>query len=163
MAILDDFLRLAGTWAAGVWTPLAIFATDASVVSTNSIDTTGGAAAAQAVDLGKGEPLFLEVDIIAAITGGTSAEFQWISASDAALTSNVTVLSSSGAIAVASLTAGKKIYVPLGPVEPKTLRRYVGARVVNVGANAAGTALINVVHGKMAAAQFSPTSGFTVN
>lgn len=163
MAILDDALRLSGSWAGGTWTAQNVFASGASVVSTNVVDTTGGTGAAQSVDLGKGEPLYLEIDVITAFSGGTSAEFQFCSADNTALSTNLTVICSSGAIPIASLTAGKKIYVPIPPVEPRTLRRYVGMNVVNVGANAAGAVLANIVHGKPAGAQFSPTSGFTVN
>jgi len=163
MAVIDNFLLLSGSFSGATVTPQNVFASGASVVSTNAIDTQGGSPTGQNRDMGEGEQLYLNVTVDDAFTGGTSAEFQIVSADDGALTTNVTVLASSGAIAVAQLTAGAKISVPLGKVDPRTLRRYLGARVVNVGANTTGSivASLSPFTGDRSK-QVSYESGFTV-
>lgn len=164
MAVIDNFLLLSGSYSGATVTGQNVFASGASVVSTNSIDTRGGTVTGQNVDLGAGAPLYLNVTVTTAFAGGTSAAFEIISADDAALTTNVTPLASSGAIAIASLGAGKKVSVPMGNVDPRTIRRYIGYRCTNVGANSAGAVVANLSPflGDRSSQQ-SYQNGFTVN
>lgn len=161
MAIRDVLALFSGAYSSGALTGQTVTGTDTSVVSTNSYDTRGGSS--QTVDLGKGEPLEVPVNVVTAASGGTSVEFQFISADDTALTTNVTVLSSSGAIPVANLTAGKQVVIAVAPVDPRTLRRYVGVRYVLVGAVAAGAYSAGFGHQEPDIPQPSWTSGFSVS
>jgi len=138
MAVIDAFTTLFGSYSATAPTGQNVFSNASSVVSAESYDTHGGSPTAQAIDLGEGQPLYLNATVTTPFAGGTSGELQIISADDAALTTNVTVLASSGALAIALLAAGAKLSVPLGKVDPRVLRRYVGGRVVSVGNNSAG-------------------------
>ena len=109
-----------------------------SVVSTNAFDngaaqTAPGGFGTIEKDLLKGDLAGMSVliSIIAAASGGTSIEFQLIQATDSALTTSIDVLASTGAIAVANLTAGKRIHLPI-PAAGVT-KRYVGLRYTSVG------------------------------
>jgi hypothetical protein len=82
-------------------------------------------------------------------------------ADDAALTSNVTVVGSSGALLTAALTASKNIAVRINPLIGSTGKRYFGARYTVVGTNSAGTVTADVVHG-IQDGQKAYTSGFAV-
>jgi len=163
MAVIDTFLQLSGSYSGSTVTPQNVFASGAAVVSTNVVDVTGGSATGQIADIFKGEELELLINVITAFAGGTSAEFQLVSADNAALSTNLTVLASSGAIPIASLGAGKQIRVCGAPQDPRTLRRYVGLNVVNVGANSAGAVLaaLTPFDGDLPIPSYS--SGFTVN
>jgi hypothetical protein len=88
-------------------------------------------------DLGEGNPLHWVVQLGAAVTGGTSVEFQLVTADNAALSSNPVVLVSSGAVAVADLTLNRRV---LAVQLPKAnYKRYLGLRVVRVGTSTTGT------------------------
>lgn len=114
--------------------------TDTSVLGDKSVDL------ATATDIGEGEQLYLRTVVATAASGGTSVEFQFVGADDAALTSNLLVLGSSGAIAVASLTAGAKFETPLPPRISSLGKRYVGIRYVTVGAVAAGAYVSDITN-----------------
>lgn len=132
---VDNNTLVSGSITGNTVTPQAIFASGASVLSTNTVDL------GSARDIGAGlEYPVLMTQIVAAVTGGTSVEIQAVIADDAALTTNVTVIGSSGAIPVAQLTAGKRLAITLNPQIGSKGQRYLGVRYVNVGANAAGTA-----------------------
>lgn len=133
---LDNNTLVSGSISGNTVTPQSIYASSASVLSTNTIDL----GVARDIGAGNDYPILTTI-ISAAVTGGTSVEVQAIIADDAALSSNVTVVGSSGAIPVASLVAGKRIAVELNPQIGSKGQRYLGARFVNVGANAAGTAV----------------------
>lgn len=122
-----------------------------TAVSTNTIDL------GSARDIGAGEGLNVNFNVGTAFAGGTSTEFQVISSASADL-SSPTVLGSSGAIATASLTAGKRVAVRLNP--SINGQRYIGTRYVVVGTNTAGTVTADFVHGVQD--QKSYASGFTV-
>ena len=107
--------------------------TNTSVLSTNTIDL------GTQRDIGAGKDLYLRAQVGTAFAGATSVEIQAISADDAALSSNVTVIGSSGAIPVASLTAAARFAVELNPRLGSKGQRYIGARYVIVGAGSAGT------------------------
>jgi hypothetical protein len=157
--ILDAALLLSGAVsAAGVLTGQAV-AGAGSFVSSNTIDTAA-LALNQAPDLGSGEELNVSFSVLTAPTVGNSVQFQVIQADDAALTANVEVLSSTDAIAIAALPAGKVIKLGINPA-PGAAKRYVGARYVTVGAIATCSIVAAVakdVQGKNTAFK----SGFTV-
>ena len=83
-----------------------------------------------------GNPLDLIVRVGTAFAGGTSVEFQVVCADDAALTTNLQVLDSSGAIPEASLTADT--IVVRKPAPQDIPRAYLGVRAVGVGTHTAG-------------------------
>lgn len=153
---VDNNLVVSGAISsAGAVTYQNIYASGASVLSTNTIDL------GTARDIGAGEDVMLRVEIGTAVSGGTSLEIQAISADDAGLTSNVTVLGTTGAIAVASLTAGSRWVVDPRPLIGSKGQRYLGARFVNVGANSAGTAFADFGVDYQDGQKFYP-SGFSI-
>jgi hypothetical protein len=136
----------------------------ASVVSTNSYDTGPRAIGSnQPAKLGAGEPLNVAVQVLVAPADPTSVAFQLIQADDAALTSNVQVLTDSGTVAIASLVAGTNIQLPFRRPDPLAAKRYVGVRYVITGTNTnAGTYFAAVV-ADFADKQTSYKSGFLVS
>lgn len=80
-------------------------------------------------------PGFLVVLIKEAFAGGTALEFQLVVADDPLLTVNSTVISSTGAIPLASLGNGAMFVLPL-PINFS--RRYVGVKAVPTGQFVAG-------------------------
>lgn len=125
-----------------------------TAVSTNTIDL------GRAMDIGEGKTLYGHFTVGTAFAGGTSTEFQVITSDSADLSSPV-VIGSSGAIATAGLTAGKRLAVKLNPQIGSTGKRYVGARYVVVGTNTAGTVTADVVE-SIQDGQKSYASGFSV-
>ncbi len=124
-----------------------------TAVSTNTIDL------GSARDIGAGENLNVNFNVGTAFAGGTSTEFQVITSASADL-SSPTVIGSSGAIATAGLTAGKRVAVRVNPQINSNGQRYVGTRYVVVGTNSAGTVTADFVHGVQD--QKSYASGFNV-
>ena len=106
--------------------------TNTSVLSTNTVDLS------TTRDIGEGADLFGRFQVATAAAGGTSVEFQVVTADDAALTTNVTVIGSTGAIVTASLTAGARFACDVNPRLASKGQRYVGLRYVIVGAMTAG-------------------------
>lgn len=143
---VDALLALSGSIVGNTVTGQATFANAASVLSTNTIDlASGGVPSGQVRDIGEGSDFaYGRVEITAAFTGGTSAEFQIITADDAALTTNVKVLGTTGAIPVASLTLGARFVCQINPVIGSKGQRYIGGRTVNLGANAAGSIYMDI-------------------
>lgn len=140
MAVIDAFNVFSGGFSAGgAVTYQTVTGTNTAVVGSNSFDTTGASPTGQNIDLGKGEEMDVVSQVGTAFAGATSVEIQFISADDAALTSNVTVLGSTGAIPIANLTAGKQVVQNLPIADPRTIRRYVGVQYVIVGTGSAGT------------------------
>lgn len=129
--------------------------TDTSAVSTDKIDL------GTARDIGEGKELYMNFAITTAVAGGTSTQFEVITASDAALSSNVVVLGSTGAVATASLTVGTNLVVPFRPLVGSKGQRYVGARYTVVGTNSAGKVTADVVEAIQDGKKFY-ASGFTV-
>lgn len=83
-----------------------------------------------------GAPLDLVFRVGTAFAGGTSVEFQEVCADDAALTSNLVVLSTTGAIAEAALTANT--IVSQRPATRDIPKKYYGIRAVGVGVHTGG-------------------------
>jgi len=130
---VDNNTLLSGSITGNTLTPQSI-ATSGSVLSSNTIDLGANR------DIGEGtEYPILHALIGTAVAGGTSVEIQAITADDAALTTNVTVIGSSGAIPVASLIAGARFAVDVNARIGSKGQRYVGARYVIVGTNTTGT------------------------
>jgi hypothetical protein len=73
--------------------------------------------------------------VTTAFTGGTSLNVNLVE-SDSSDLSSPTVLASSGVIAEANLTVGKRL---LATALPRTAKRYLGLQFVTVGTHTAGT------------------------
>lgn len=130
-------------------------AVTATAVSTDKVDLS------IARDIGEGENLYMNFAVTTALTGGTSLAFEVVVADDAALTSNVTVIGSSGPVLTASLVAGFNTAVRLNPLIGSTGKRYLGARYTAVGTYAAGKVTADIVHG-IQDGRKAYASGFTV-
>lgn len=105
----------------------------ASVLSTNTVDML------QNGNLGSGKPVDVLFQVNTALTGLTALEMQVITANDAALSSGVAVIGSTGAIPVASLTAGARFIAGVNPNCASNGARYIGARFVPTGTSTGGT------------------------
>lgn len=106
-----------------------------AVLSTDTVDLS------VARDIGSGNELVkARAAVTTTFTGLTALTIEVIVADDAALTTNVTVVGSSGAIPVASLTAGALFAVEMNPrlVAPNLGRRYMGIRYTPTGTGTAG-------------------------
>jgi hypothetical protein len=132
--IIDNFLTLSGAWAAGVWTPQTVTGASA-VLSTNTIDLS------QNRDIGEGTELNLRVGVPTVFTGLTALTIEVIVADDAALSTNVTVIGSSGAIPVASLIVGARFAVGLNPRIGSRGQRYLGVRYTPTGTGTTGAVI----------------------
>jgi len=136
--IVDALLAVSGSITGNTLTGQNVFATNANVTSTNTVDLL------QNRDIGEGQDLYGRVEVTTPAAGGTSIEFQYIVADDAALATNVTVIGTTGAVAVASLVAGARFACKLNPRLGSLGQRYLGMRAVNVGANTAGAVYADV-------------------
>jgi hypothetical protein len=100
--------------------------------------------------------------VVAAYNTLTSLTFEVIGATNAALTTGVTVLGSSGAVALASLTANATFVVRINPALYSTGTRYLGARYSTVGTTpTTGSVCAYIVQDIQDGKKFY-TSGFTV-
>lgn len=142
--ITDNFLRVS-----------AAQAVTTTAVSTSSVDQ------GVAKDLGEGQELTAMFSVGTAFAGGTSTAFEVIGATDAALTTGIVSLGSSGAILTAALVAGNMIAVRINPLIASTGVRYIGARYTVVGVNTAGTVTMDIVLDIQDGRKFY-ASGFTV-
>lgn len=130
---VDNNLLVSGSISAtGAVTGQTVTGTG-NVLSTNTIDL------AQTRDIGEGSDFFLRAQVGTAQTGATSVEIQAIVADDAALSSNVTVIGTTGAIATAALAAGARFAAALNPRIASKGQRYLGVRYVITGTSTAGT------------------------
>lgn len=103
----------------------AIFADSQAVTTTafgsNFYDTTSIAR-----NIGRaGQRVRFTTDVAATAGGAATVTFELVQADNADGSGNTTVIASSGAIAVASLTAGS---APFDVYIPDTSRRYIGVR-----------------------------------
>ena len=139
---IDQLSVVAGTVpATGSMTGLALLTTAAATaVSTDAIDL------GIARDIGEGDELFFMIHVIAAVTTATSVQWDAIYATDAALTTGVIVGGSTGAIPIASLTAGSVHTISVNPVlrynattESSKAARYLGLRYIVIGTAGAGS------------------------
>jgi len=109
MSIIDRSLQLAIAQAV-----------TASAATTDVIDAGATKNAAIGRDLGAGEQLFLEINVTANCTAAGAATVVF-SLQDSADNSSYADVVATPAIAIANLTAGRTIYLPL----PAGMRRYV--------------------------------------
>lgn len=129
--ILDRNLIVSGSVGGTATTPsITGQAITATAVSTDSIDLS------QARDtFSGGDKLKLNVVLPAAFDTLTTLSFEIVQADDAALTSNVTVVGSSGPVALARLTAGARFTVEGNTRIGSLGQRYLGARYTVAGTN----------------------------
>lgn len=153
---VDNLLVVSGAVsAAGVVSGQTVTGTG-NVLSTNTIDLL------QARDIGEGNDLLkLRAEVLTAFAGATSVEFQAIIADDAGLTTNVTVIGTTGAIPLAQLTAGARFAAELSPRLGNKGQRYLGGRFVIVGTSSAGAAFVDFGAEYQDGQKFYP-SGFAV-
>lgn len=93
-----------------------------NVLSTNTVDLL------QNRDLGEGLDVFARVQATVAQAGATSVEVQAITADDAALTANINVLATTGALAIAKWSVGARQAIKLSGVLNSKGQRYLGDR-----------------------------------
>ena len=145
--ILDNLTFLHGAYsAAGVLSGQAANGAG-NVLSTNTLDLASLSLGANQVGsggVGAGEDLDFAITVTSAPTGGTNVQFQIIQADDAALTTNVQVISQTDAFPIAQLPLGTTF--SMGVNWAVTPKRYLGMRFVNTGAIA--TAAYVVCMGK---------------
>lgn len=113
--------------AAGVVTGQTI-ATTGTTTSTNVYDL------GIARDLGKGETVNCIVEVLTAPVGATSITVQVVEADDAAISVNVTPISVSAPMSMATLVAGAQIPMYVDRVTPDPARRYLAVQYVVAGA-----------------------------
>lgn len=130
--IVDALLTLSGTISGNTVTGQTVTGADTTVLSTNTVDL------GIARDIGTGGDFYGRFEVSTAAVGGTSVEFQVIAADAANLTGNVTLMGTTGAIAVASLTNTARFACAINPRLASKGQRYVGLRFVIVGAVTAG-------------------------
>jgi hypothetical protein len=129
---VDSLLALSGSISGNTVSGQTATGTDTSVLSTNTVNLS------TARDLGEGGDLYGRFETVTAASGGTSVEMQIIAADNANGTGNVAVLGTTGAIAVANVTAGSRFACAINPRLASKGQLYVLARYVFVGAVAAG-------------------------
>jgi len=130
--IIDNNLIVSGGSAANVVTGQTVTGASA-VLSSNTVDL------GQNRDIGQGNDLLkARVEVVTAFAGLTALTVEAVQADDAALSSNVTVIGSSGAIPVASLTAGARFSIELNPRIGSVGQRYLGLRYTPTGTGTAG-------------------------
>lgn len=129
-----------------------------TAVSTNTVDLS------VARDIGEGTELTASFNVGTTFTaaGAATLDCNIIVADDAALTVNVTVIGSSGTLALASLAAGASHAVRLNPQIASLGRRYLGAQyVVATGPMTAGAISCDIVEAIQDGRKFH-ASGFSV-
>ena len=125
---VDNNLLLSGAVSStGVLSGQVVAITDTTALSTNAVDL------GVARDIAEGQPLFCRVEALIAASGGTSTLFEVIASDAAAGTGNVTVIGSSGAIPVASITIGARFAFPINMRLANKGQRYLTVRYTTVG------------------------------
>ena len=111
--------------------------TAGTYLATNQVDVS------VARDVGNGQPVYLVIQIDAAVTSGGSATVQFRLRSDSVAAVHATTSTGhadSGAIAVASLVAGYQLIIPLPPEGDNTYEQYLGVQaIVAAATTTAGT------------------------
>ena len=135
--ITDALLRLSGTSAnppvAGPVTTLTAANTSTTVYYIDlqqSTNVSGGTQTVQNRDLGEGYPIQCVVTIVTAASAGTTLTFNVIVADDAVGTTNPIVIGTTGAIALASLTAGAQFAIAINPQFNTLGKRYLMGQYV---------------------------------
>jgi hypothetical protein len=126
---------LAGTATSSTITGQSITGAGA-VMSTNTVDLSWTR------DVGEGNDLLkCRVEVVTAFTGLTALQVDVIQADDAALSTNVKAIGSSGPIPVASLTAGARFEIELNARIGSIGQRYLGLRYTPTGTSTAGAVI----------------------
>lgn len=162
--ILDALVFLAGSISAANAITAQAFNGAGAILGSNTLDTAPLTLGSNTpYDLGQGEPMEVAFGVVTAPTVGTTCQFQLIQADDAALSVNVNVLVQTDAIPIASLPAGTVVPLHYDRTAPYTPRRYIGVRVVNVGAIATFTATAAIVKNVQDVKNIYGKSGFLVS
>ncbi len=155
---VDNNLTVAGGITAAGAVSYQTVTGASAVLSANTVDLL------QNREMGQGQELFARAQVGTAFAGLTSLTVEVIQADDAALSSNVSVIGSSGAIPVASLTAGARFAVAANPKIGSKGQRYMGLRFTPAGTGTAGTLFADFgveIDDALAGAKAYP-SGFAV-
>ncbi len=127
-----------------------------AVLSTNTVDLTN------ARDIGEGNDLVkVRFQVGTVFAGLTALTVELISTTDAALTTGIVVIGSSGAIPVASLLAGARFAFEVNPRLTVVGQRYLGLRFTPTGTGTTGTVFADLGPDYQDGAKFFP-SGFAV-
>jgi hypothetical protein len=106
-------------------------------LSTNVVDLQ------EARDIGNGQPLYLVIQIDAAVTSGGSATVNFRLRSDSVAAIHATTSTGhieTGAIAIASLVAGYQLIIPLPPEGSNAYEQYLGVQaIIATATTTAGT------------------------
>lgn len=137
---VDASLALCGSITGNTITPANMFASGATVTSPNVIDLSSpNANGSLTRDLGAGNDYAkLRIEIVTAYAGGTSVQFNLVTADDSAISVNVTTIGATNVIPIASATAGARFEVEVNTRVLSKGQRYIALQAVNVGANTAG-------------------------
>jgi hypothetical protein len=122
---------------------------------TTAIANNGGAR-----DIGQGENLFMVFTVVVGF-GGTGTVDMQIVTDDNDSISSPTVIGSTGAIAVGSLTAGAQFIVRIPPLVASLGEQFLAARYVVTSSPTTGTILAQVVEDMQDGRKFY-RSGFSV-
>lgn len=161
--ILDNNLVLCGSISAGGAIVGQAMNGAGNILSANTVDLGSLALGGNQVgDIGAGEELLVEFNVLTAPTVGTTVQFQLIQADDAALTSNVQVIVQTDAFPIASLPIGTLVPLRWSRAAPYAPKRYFGARLVNVGSIATLSVFASVVKNVQDLKTLSYKSGFAV-
>jgi len=98
------------------------------------------------LEMGAGEPIYLNIRFTTLFAGGTSVSFSLVSDDDTTMDSNSVVALTTRVFAVADTTAGTWAYRGAIPYNFDD-KQYVGVIATNVGTNTAGAADIWLDHG----------------
>lgn len=117
---------------------------DASNGEDNGVITGADTYESAAIDLntvvrsiGKGNELEIDARLTERGTGGTSIQLQLVSASDTALTTDVSVIIETPAVPIASLSDGYRFAITALP-KVNYPQRYIGLRAITLGIFAGG-------------------------
>ena len=127
-----------------------------SAVSEDSVDL------GVARDIGAGKQLYavFTCEVAATSGGAPNIEFEMIVASDAALTTAIQSVGTSGVYLKAAIVIGKQVVVAINPILQSLGARYLGARFNASVALTAGTFTVDIVESISDIKSY--TSGFTV-
>ena len=160
---VDALMALSGSISGNTITGQNVFSAGTTVASTNVVDlASGGIPSGQVRDIGAGSDYdFGRFEVTTAQVGGTSIECQIVTADDAGITTNVTVIGTTGAIALANFTLGARFACQINPRIGSKGQRYLAARYVSVGTSTAGAVYGDIGAEIQDGQKFYP-SGFAV-
>lgn len=116
----------------------------------------------QAFDIGPGEPLRVNINVLTAPTVGALVRYQLVQCSDVSVTTNVEVLAQTDDLPIASLLAGTIVPLFWDRAAPYNPRRYVGFRVFNTGAIATHSVFASIIKDQQDVRNIYGKSGYSV-